>query len=277
MSSLFDFPRLLTGLVILFVIFVPLERLFSIRPQRLFRKGWITDVTHFLINEGLRKILLGVTLLVVIQFLGFLVHPGLQAWIKAWPFWVQCVTAIVINDIGSYWGHRWAHQIPWLWRFHAVHHSSEHMDWLASARVHPVDQTFIRTCGIIPVYLLGFTREHFAVLLIFGGFLAIFIHANIRWRLGWLEWLIATPAFHHWHHTNEREHYDKNYAALLPWVDKLFGTFNLPNRMPEKYGIDEPMATSYLGQLAQPFRGEKKSDTAPLSNEQVVPVGTAGA
>jgi sterol desaturase/sphingolipid hydroxylase (fatty acid hydroxylase superfamily) len=258
LSSLFDFPRLLTGLIILFVIFVPLERLFAIRPQRVFRKGWFTDVVHFLVNEGLRKVLLAITLLVVLQLLSFLVHPGLQAWIKAWPFWIQCVTAIVINDIGSYWGHRWAHQVPWLWRFHAVHHSSEHLDWLAAARVHPVDQTFIRTCGIVPVFLLGFTREHFAVLLAFGGLLAIFIHANVKWRFGWLEWLIATPAFHHWHHTNEKEHYDKNYAALLPWVDKLFGTFNLPDRLPEKYGIDEPMAPSYLGQLAQPFLGKRK-------------------
>jgi sterol desaturase/sphingolipid hydroxylase (fatty acid hydroxylase superfamily) len=267
MNSPFDFPRLLTGLVILFVIFVPLERLFAIRPQRIFRKGWLTDVTHFMINEGLRKVLLGVTLLVVIQLLGFLVNPELQQWIKTWPFWTQCITAIVINDIGSYWGHRWAHNVPWLWRFHAVHHSSEHMDWLASARVHPVDQTFIRTCGIIPVYLLGFTREHFAVLLAFSGFLAIFIHANVKWRFGWLEWLIATPAFHHWHHTNEKEYHDKNYAALLPWVDKLFGTFHLPNRLPEKYGIDEPMAAGYLGQLAQPFRGKPRpaGDVPPQS------------
>src|SRR5687768_14067798 len=112
MSSLFDFSRLLTALVILFVIFVPLERLFAIRPQRIFRKGWLTDVTHFLINEGLRKVLLGVTLLAVIQLLSFLVHPGLQAWIKTWPFWFQCVTAIIINDIASYWGHRWAHTVP---------------------------------------------------------------------------------------------------------------------------------------------------------------------
>lgn len=265
MNTLFDFPKLLTSLVILFVIFVPLERLFAIRPQRLLRKGWLTDIAHFFINEGLRKLLLGITLLLVIQCLGFFVHPGLQGWLRTWPFWLQCVTAIVINDIGSYWGHRLAHHIPFLWRFHAVHHSSEHMDWLASARVHPVDQTFIRTCGIIPVYLLGFGREHFAVLLTFSGVLAIFIHANVRWRYGWLEWLIATPPFHHWHHTNDGpEFHDKNYAAFLPWVDKLFGTLHLPkDRLPEKYGIDGPMADSYLGQLTQPFRPAPRSSTQP--------------
>jgi sterol desaturase/sphingolipid hydroxylase (fatty acid hydroxylase superfamily) len=265
MTSLFNFPKLLTGLLVLFVIFFPLERLFALRPQRIFRRGWLTDVAHFLINEGLRKLLLGITLLVLLQLLGFLVHPGLQAWIRTWPFWIQCVTAIVINDIGAYWGHRWTHSVPLLWRFHSVHHSSEHMDWLASARVHPVDQTFIRTCGVIPVYLLGFTQAHFAVLLTFSGFLAIFIHANIKWRFGWLEWLIATPPFHHWHHTNDGPEYiNKNFAGLLPWVDKLFGTLYLPkDRMPGKYGIDAPMAQSYLGQLAQPFRGKRKATLAP--------------
>jgi sterol desaturase/sphingolipid hydroxylase (fatty acid hydroxylase superfamily) len=262
LTQLFNFPRLLTGLLVLFVIFVPLEKLFAIRPQKVFRNGWVTDTAHFLVNEGLRKILLFLTLLMVTQGLSFLVHPGLQGWIKTWPFWVQCVTAIVINDVGSYWGHRWSHSIPFLWKFHAVHHSSEQMDWLAAARVHPIDQTFTRTCGVIPVYLLGFQKEHFAVLLLFSGFLAIFIHANVRWRYGWLEWLIATPPFHHWHHTNDgRQYINKNFAGLFPWVDKLFGTHFLPkDRLPEHYGIDQPIAKTYLGQLAQPFQGRRRRE-----------------
>jgi len=271
LTQLFNFPKLLTGLLVLFVIFVPLEKLFAIRPQKVFRKGWLTDTAHFLVNEGLRKLLLFFTLVLLIRLLGFVVHPGLVAWIKTWPFWVQCVTAIVVNDIGGYWGHRWSHSIPFLWKFHAVHHSSEHMDWLAAARVHPIDQTFIRTCGIIPVYLLGFQKEHFAVLLVFAGFLAIFIHANVRWRYGWLEWLIATPPFHHWHHTNDgREYINKNFAGLLPWVDKLFGTHYLPkDRLPETYGIDQPMAKTYLGQLAQPFAGKRQGEESAIPTPAV--------
>src|SRR5215213_1832701 len=109
MASLFNIPKLLTALVVLFVIFFPLERLFAIRPQRIFRKGWLTDVAHFMINEGLRKVLLGITLFFAVRLLGFMVYPELQEWIKTWPFWVQCATAIVINDVGTYWGHRWTH------------------------------------------------------------------------------------------------------------------------------------------------------------------------
>jgi sterol desaturase/sphingolipid hydroxylase (fatty acid hydroxylase superfamily) len=84
----------------------------------------------------------------------------------------------------------------------------------------------------------------------------------VRWRYGWLEWLIATPPFHHWHHTNDgRQYINKNFAGLFPWVDKLFGTHFLPeDRLPETYGIDQPMAKTYLGQLAQPFQGSRRRE-----------------
>jgi sterol desaturase/sphingolipid hydroxylase (fatty acid hydroxylase superfamily) len=261
MQQLFNIPKLLVALMVLFVIFLPLERIFAIRAQKVFRKGWLTDATHFVINEGLRKIVIGLTLLIATRMVGFLVNPELQGWIKTWPFWFQCVTAITINDFGGYWGHRLAHSVPFLWRFHAVHHSSETMDWLAAARVHPVDQAFMRACGVIPVYLLGFGAAHFAVLLFFAGFLAIFIHANVRWRYGWLEWLVATPPFHHWHHNNDSpETINKNFSDLLPVWDKIFGTLHLPkDQLPRTYGIDQPMAKSYLGQLAQPFVGSRPS------------------
>ena len=148
------------------------------------------------------------------------------------------------------------------------------MDWLAASRVHPVDQTFIRCCGVLPVYLLGFTKETFGLLIVFGGLLAIFVHANIRWRFGWLEWLFPTPAFHHWHHANEgAASANKNLAGTLPFVDWLFGTLYLPKRMPTRYGIDESMPAGYLAQLAQPFRrrAENAADgAAPIGS----PTGT---
>ena len=89
-----------------------------------------------------------------------------------------------------------------------------------------------------------------------GTVWSFFIHANVRWRFGWLEWLVSTPAFHHWHHTRDGPEYiNKNYAAIFPWVDKLFGTFYLPKKQwPVKYGIDAPMAPGLAGQLLQPLR-----------------------
>lgn len=259
MVQLWNPARLVIGFVVLCAIFVPLESLFPlVRRQFWQRRGVGADVTHFFITGAIRKLLTLFAAYGLITLLGFLVYPPLQHFMTALPWWLQFGIANVVFDLGAYWGHRWAHTVPLLWRFHAVHHSSEHLDWVAAGRLHPFDQTFIRGCGILPVYLLGFRKETFGALIAFEGLLAIFIHANVRWRFGWLEWLVATPAFHHWHHANESpETSHKNFSGLLPCVDWLFGTFYLPKKFPARYGINEPMPNDYVGQLAQPFKGKK--------------------
>lgn len=256
MDQLWNPARLAIAFVVLGAIFVPLESLFPlVRRQFWQRRGVAADITHFFITGAIRKLLVIFALVVLVYWLGFLIYPPLQRTMTSLPWWLQFVIANVVFDVGAYWGHRWAHTVPWLWRFHAVHHSSEHLDWVAASRLHPLDQTFIRVCGILPVYLLGFSKETFGALIAFEGLLAIFIHANVRWRFGWLEWLVATPAFHHWHHANEGpETANKNFSGLLPWVDWIFGTFYLPGKYPAKYGINEKMPDDYLGQLAQPFK-----------------------
>lgn len=256
MEKPFDPARLALGLVVLIAIFVRLERVFPIVRRDFWRRpGAWADGAHFFFTGVIRKLLTLLAAYVLITLLGFLVWPPLQQAMLGLPRWAQGVVALLVFEVGAYWGHRWAHTFPLLWRFHAVHHSSEHLDWFAASRLHPVDQTFIRLCGILPVYLLGFTKETFAFLIGIEGLLAIFIHANVRLRFGWLEWLIATPVVHHWHHANEgAATNNRNYGGLFPLVDWMFGTLLLPRRFPEKYGIDEPMPAGYLGQLAAPFQ-----------------------
>jgi sterol desaturase/sphingolipid hydroxylase (fatty acid hydroxylase superfamily) len=145
--------------------------------------------------------------------------------------------------------------VPWLWQFHAVHHSIEEMDWLAAGRIHPVDQVVTKGLSMLPLALLGFSAE--AILIHSAIFLVqtYLEHANIKLKLGPLTWLIAGPEFHHWHHSKEREAYDKNYAAQLPFLDLLFGTYHMPEgRMPSAYGVDDPVPTNYLTQMAYPFK-----------------------
>lgn len=257
-----DVFRLCIWLMLLMVIFVPLERLCARHPQKVFRKGFLTDLGYYFLNSLLPKFLLILPMSMVAGGLHYLAPIGLYSWVADMPFGTRFAAAMIVGEFGAYWGHRWSHEIPVLWRFHAIHHSAEEMDWLVNTRAHPLDMVFGRLCGLIPIYVLGLaqpagnTVDLVPVLYAIAGTVwSFFIHANVRWRFSWLEWLISTPAFHHWHHTKDGPEYiNKNYAAIFPWMDKLFGTFYLPKKQwPVKYGIDAPMAPSLAGQLLQPF------------------------
>lgn len=244
------------GFAVLFILFVPIEKLFALRrEQRTFRAGFRTDMLHFLFT----RLLVDAAVFVPIAFLFIVlrnfVDPSFQAAVMAQPFWLKIVEGLVIVEMGGYIGHRLSHQVPLLWRFHAVHHSSEEMDWLASLRIHPLDGVVTKALQFAPLFLMGFSAGMlggFAVLL---RLYAVFIHSNVRFKLGKLRWLFTSPEFHHWHHAGTHEAKDKNFAGLSPLVDVLFGTAYMPEgAMPERYGVKEPMPQGYFGQLAYPFK-----------------------
>ena len=258
-----DLLRLWVWLVLLLAIFVPLERCCAHQRQQVVRKEFFIDLGYYFLNGFAPKLLL----ILPMSVLAWVVHhfaPSSMLYVWAAHLSVQTrfVLALIIGDLGVYWGHRWSHEIPLLWRFHAIHHSAKEMDWLVNTRAHPVDMLFTRLCGLLPLYLLGLaqptgnTIDLVPVLYtLFGYVWSFIIHANVSWRFGLLEKIVATPAFHHWHHTNDgAEYINKNYAAIFPWTDKIFGTFYLPTkRWPQKYGIEAPMADSFTGQLLQPL------------------------
>jgi sterol desaturase/sphingolipid hydroxylase (fatty acid hydroxylase superfamily) len=253
--------RLTMGLVPLFVIFVPLERLFAARPQKLLRKDVLTDLGYYFVN-GLFTGLILTPPLALVAWLSHRYMPWtITSFVHDTPLWAKTLAALIIGDLGFYWGHRWSHEIPLLWHFHAVHHSAEDVDWLTSTRGHPIDVVFTRLCGFVPLYALGLANPLSPdaglvplLVLTIGGFWGFFIHANVKWRLGPLEWIIASPAFHHWHHTNDGPEYvNKNFAPMLPWLDRIFGTLYLPDRRPERYGIDGSFPEDFAGQIIEPL------------------------
>ncbi|MGH8459432.1 MAG: sterol desaturase family protein, partial [Nevskiales bacterium] len=182
----------------------------------------------------------------------FLADPGRL--VRRQPVALQVLEVLLLGDLAGYWSHRLFHGRT-LWRFHAVHHSSEHLDWLAASRIHVLDSVVIRAVTFIPLFVLGFSNYAILAYLVFVSFHAIFIHANVGFQFGWLDWVIATPRFHHWHHAIEPRAVDKNFAVHLPLVDWLFGTCLLPkNEWPSGYGIaGRPVPENYLGQVLYPF------------------------
>jgi len=252
--------RLGVWLALLCIIFLPLERLLALRPRRFFSKALVQDVAYYFINGLIPSLLLAVPLAFTAMGIRALVPASMQSAVAAWPLWERIVAGMIVGEIGFYWGHRWAHKIPLLWRFHAIHHSAEKVFFLTSSRAHPIDNVFIRLCGLIPAYVLGVASPLTpngtlvpVIVVLVATVWGFFIHANMRIRLGPLEWLVATPAFHHWHHTNSAQR-DCNYASMLPWIDRLFDTHHLPKEWPSEYGIDEQLPESLAGQLLYPLR-----------------------
>jgi len=170
----------------------------------------------------------------------------------------QLVFGIILGECGYYTAHRMLHQIPWLWRFHAVHHSVEELDWLVTVRVHPIDQVFTKIFQVFPSYLLGFSQDFFIIYALFSATTAFFIHSNIGLKFHFLNRLLVTPELHRWHHSQTPETYHTNFAAQLACIDYLCGTWYLPKqRSPDSYGVRENIPIDYLGQLIYPFRNHQ--------------------
>ncbi|MDG4895312.1 sterol desaturase family protein [Mesorhizobium sp. WSM4976] len=259
----------LKGLLITALIFVPIEHLFALRPnQKILRKAFFNDLIYAVFNNAPITIGLIATISAATKALSWLVPEFVSLAISSQPLWLQVVEIVLIADIGFYFAHRAFHAIPVLWNFHAIHHSIEDLDWLAGHRIHPVDQVLTKSASFIPVYLLGFTGESIAIFALIFHAHALLLHANVRLRIGPLRWLIASPQFHHWHHANERTAYNKNFAGQLSFLDVIFGTMYLPGKtVPERYGVDDPIPTNYIEQLAYPLVPKRKNSEAPSSGD----------
>lgn len=252
----------LVGLALVAVVLVPLERVVPLRRQRVLRPGLATDLTHLLVNGAL---VASATLVLVVAAAIPLLPVRRLDLEGALPGAAAVVLAGTVALVGNYWGHRLTHQVPFLWRFHAVHHSIEHMDWVAAGRLHPLDSAFTQACAAVPLVALGYEGGGVAGVTVLVTALAIFQHANVRLRFPVVRWIVPTPEWHHWHHATDAAARDTNFG--LPAIDKVFGTAYLPRgRQPRGFGIDDPVPPQgYVAHLRYPFvRGAAWPDLPPV-------------
>jgi sterol desaturase/sphingolipid hydroxylase (fatty acid hydroxylase superfamily) len=239
------------------LMFAPLERLFPHkREQRLFRSEWREDLFYFLVSSMMVQLL---TFLALAPSQAVNASTGalaeFRAAIGSQPFALQLVEAMFLTDLAQYWFHRAFHRIPFLWGFHAVHHSAPSMDWLAGARMHFIEIALLRGVTSLPLLTLGFTPE---VMQTYIGLVYVYsslVHANLKGDSNLLGQFLVTPRFHHWHHGLEEEAVDVNFAIHFPWLDRLFGTYHFPpSRWPKAYGVTERVPEGYGAQFMYPFR-----------------------
>ena len=263
----FGLDFFIVNLLVTGFMFAPLERFVPHRrEQRLFRTEWREDLFYFLVST------------MFVQLLSFLAlapstvinantnsFDAFRAAIASLPWLVQFAIVLVASDIVQYFFHRTFHRVPFLWGFHAIHHSAKSMDWLAGSRMHFIEIILLRAVTSLPLFTLGFSAS---VMQAYIGFIYVWsslLHANVKGDFDRLGHWIATPRFHHWHHGLEREAFDVNFAIFFPAIDKLFGTFHLPiGRWPQNYGIPEDVPKDYGGQFLFPWtRTGIKTDEGP--------------
>lgn len=235
------------------------------RPTSRTARSLAVDLTHAVGNR--LPILAGVQLglAVLVPVLGWVVPEAVPETWASLPIWLALPALFVVTDLFNYGVHRASHEVPVLWRFHRVHHSSRHIDWLATARGHPVDQVLAFVVVTIPAIVVGASTT--SGLVVVALFVYPFVcHANISVTGGRLDALLVTPRFHHWHHAAQRRAINRNYGSVLSIWDRIFGTAVDAEDFPPAYGTPEMPddLPSYLDHLTSPFRARgREAASAP--------------
>ena len=242
------------------ILFIPLERLFPRRPHPVFRTEWREDLFYFFIASILIQSLTLLSLAPSKLIMATAELGPVQKAIANQPLILQFFEIMVLTDFVQYWVHRIFHRVPFLWRFHAVHHSAQTLDWLAGSRMHLLEVVCLRGCTVIPMYVLGFSQPALYAYLVVVYLYATYVHSNLKFDIEWLKPFIVTPRFHHWHHGIEKEAIDVNFAVHFPIFDRLFGTYYMPpGRWPSGYGVSETVPGGFVRQFLYPFTPRSKS------------------
>jgi sterol desaturase/sphingolipid hydroxylase (fatty acid hydroxylase superfamily) len=255
-SWYFGLDWMLLDLLLMVAIFIPIELFFpKNKNQTKFHAEWRTDLMYFVISHLFIQFFGIITQKPATLFFGWIGLDKVHSWIQQLPFVVALFIAFFTTDFFQYWAHRIFHNHVYLWRFHSVHHSTQHMDWLAGSRTHFIDIFFTRAMTFIPLYILGFSPAVFNAYIIFIAIHAVLIHANTRINFGFLKYIFATPQYHHWHHCENPKYYGKNFATIFPFIDMIFGTYYLPgNVWPEGTGVHESQfPKGFVKQTIYPF------------------------
>ncbi len=238
------------------VVFLPLERAFGRQPQPVFRHEWREDLFYFLLSSLLVQSFTYLTFAPAKLIVTHTQWSDVRAWVRAQPIVLQLLEVMFLTDLVQYWVHRIFHKVPFLWRFHAIHHSAPVLDWIAGSRMHVVEIVCLRATTVIPMQVLGFHESALSAYLVIVYVYATWLHANLRFDVEWVKPILATPRFHHWHHGLEKEAIDVNFAIHFPLFDRVFGSYYMPKgRWPQAYGVDSHRVPSgFVAQFLDPLR-----------------------
>jgi sterol desaturase/sphingolipid hydroxylase (fatty acid hydroxylase superfamily) len=237
------------------LLFGPVEWLLAARTRP--KSAPAGDWLHFWVNT----MVVPLAALTVMAFIGGAIREslpvGFRDWMSARPPWLQLGLAVVLAELWSYWAHRLAHAVPFLWRFHRVHHSIEHMTWVSALRQHPFDAVWIMAASNVPAFALGVDLRPLAAFIFFERLYTVLLHSNIDFSFGWFDHLLASTRFHHWHHDSGEKGRNRNFAGMFSILDTVFNTYQPTGTAPKSFGPGTLAPRSYRRQILHPFAREK--------------------
>jgi len=230
-----------------------------------------TDLLHLVVSNGVVNATFKT--LAFAALLALAAHTTGVWWPHDWPLLVQLAIAMVAGEAAFYTAHRLAHEVPLLWRVHAVHHSSEQLTVLSSGRNHPLNALVSYAAQTLPALFMGAGPEVLVALSVFTTVHGMFQHVDLGLRFGPLNKVFATSLVHHWHHSAVPTEGNSNYGSNLVLFDLLFGTWRVPEdgERPARLGLDSlSLPRSYLAHLVVPFRWARfqVSSAAPTAPER---------
>lgn len=260
--------------VILRTVLVLLERSGKIPQEKdASKRSLRTDLAFMLLSpvtEVLSKMLSTLAVVACALAIGKQVTPELLNGfgpVMKQPKWLVLVEVLVLSDVIYYWVHRSAHTYAFLWRLHAVHHSTRHLRWTSALRAHPAE-TYLHTILAIPLFFLGFPVDAMAVVAPVTVLYSFLIHTNWNFAAGVLNPVMNSPRFHAWHHSREYTGVGLNFSGYFPIIDRIFGTYHLPNHNPPEIGIEDDVPETCLEQLKYPFRRDRETPRGNVQLEQ---------
>ena len=246
------------------LVFVLAERLFPVRSQQIVRRGFFTDLLYVPLHYLMRTVINGMVAVGLSHSVRRLVPDHTIDLLRDQPLWVQALTLLLVLDFFFYVMHRLKHRWRWWWRLHETHHSSMDLDWLSSARFHPLEKILDRTIYLLPLLVVGVSDGALLIWASVDAFFGMFIHSNLRWRIGPFIYLFVGPEMHRWHHVRDPRRRDCNFGNNFSIFDWVFGTAYITSDEPSEFGVDDPAFPegNMLKQFLYAFR--------PFSSDQLV-------
>ncbi|WP_109830375.1 sterol desaturase family protein [Reichenbachiella versicolor] len=253
-------------LIIVSLLFFVLEWFFPWRKkQPKIRIDFWLDTFYMFFNFFAFSVIVfaGISEVGVMLWLDFLSFLGVQKIVmfnvSDWPNWIQLLTLFVLKDFIEWWIHRMLHTVPFLWKFHQVHHSAKQMGFAAHLRFHWMENVLYKSIEYVPLAIIGFGLDDFFLVHAFAIVIGHWNHANFRLPIGPFRFLLNNPSMHIWHHAKHLP-IDRtngvNFGLTLSVWDYIFRTNYEPydgRDIELGFAEDEYFPKTFKEQLTQGF------------------------